>query len=268
MAGKVSLSLILTLLIVINSISTASADQPQIAILIYHHILPASDGKAYAKNAWVVSEESFESQMEYLYKNQYHTVTSDELRAFLYDRKPLPAKSVMITFDDGYLSNYMFAYPILKKFGFKAVLFAITGSIQTKDQDYHPDQLDMLSWIQVAASKDVFEYASHTDALHNPGPDGRTGFLSASLDQAQADFLRSQKRIQNRKLFAYPSGQYNTKLVGMLKNNGVDLAFTINKGYVNQTSDPMILNRVTVFAAFDLKTFESVVTCNYKYNAT
>jgi len=203
--------------------------------------------------------------MEYLYKNQYHTVTSDELRAYLYNKKPLPPKSVMITFDDGYLSNYMFAYPILKQFGFKAVLFAITGSIQTKDQDYHPDQLDMMSWMQVAAAADIFEFGSHTNALHNTGPDGKTGFITASLDDAQADLLRSQKRINNRRLFAYPSGQYNTQLVNMLKSNGVDLAFTTNKGYVNQSSNPMLINRITVYPAFDLKTFESVVTCTYKY---
>ena len=171
----------------------------------------------------------------------------------------------MITFDDGYLSNYMFAYPVLKQYGFKAVLFAITGNIQTREPDYHPDQLDMLSWMQVAASSDIFEYASHTHDLHNTGTDGKTRFISVTVDQAQADFQLSQKRIQNKKLFAYPSGQYNTPLVNMLKSNGVDMAFTTVKGYVTQNSNPLLLNRITVYPDFNLNTFGSVVSCTYKY---
>jgi len=264
MIKKAIISLAVLFLIVFNIIDTMQAEQLQLTILLYHHILPAADNKAHVKNSLVISEESFKAQMEYLYKNQYHSVTSNELRAFLYEKKPLPAKSVMITFDDGYMSNYMFAYPILKQYGFKAVLFAITGGIQTKDQEYNPDMLDMLSWMQVAASTDVFEYASHTNALHAVA-NGKTGLVSVPLAQAQDDFQYSQKRINNKQLFAFPLGQYNDQLVEMLRNNGVDMAFTTNKGYVNQNSNPMLLNRVTVYSGFDLKTFESVVTCQYKY---
>ncbi|MDR1558519.1 MAG: polysaccharide deacetylase family protein [Clostridiales bacterium] len=240
------------------------ANQPQIAVLLYHHLIPEADNTAFSDNGLVMSVELFARQMEYLYKNQYHTVTSSELRSFLYEKKALPPKSVMITFDDGYMSNYTFAYPILKQYGFKAVLFAITGSVQTKDQEYHPDQLDMISWMQVAAGSDIFEFASHTHALHTP-VNGKTGLVSVTPDEAQADLILSQKRINNRKLFAYPLGQYNTRVVDMLRNNGVDMAFTINKGYVNQNSNPLLLNRVTVYASCDIKTFESVVTCKYKY---
>jgi len=250
----------------IKSDSVTYAFQPQLVILLYHHILPAADNNTYSNNGWVVTRELFESQMEYLYKNQYHTVTSDELRSFLYEKKALPPKSVMITFDDGYLSNYLFAYPVLKQYGFKAILFAITGGIQTKDQDYHPDHLDMLSWMQISASTDVFEYGSHTNALHYITADGKSGLVSVSLDQAQSDLQLSQKRINNTRLFAYPSGQYDDGIIDMLKKSGVDLAFTSSKGYVNQNSNPLLLNRVTVYPDFDIQTFESVVKCKNMYN--
>jgi len=252
-------------IIIASSNRALWAAQPQIAVLLYHHVLPAKDSQAYANNGFVVSRESFASQMEYLYENGYHTITSEELRSFLYDKKPLPPKSVMITFDDGYMSNYMFAYPILKQYGFHAVVFAITGNIQNTDQDYHPDKLDMLSWLQIAASSDVFEYGSHTNALHNI-KNGKTDFVSATLDEAQADLQLSQKRIFNKEIFAYPSGQYDAQLVDMLKNNGVDLAFTVNRGYVNAGSNPLLLNRVTVYASFDLATFGSVAACQYVYD--
>ncbi|MDR2648240.1 MAG: polysaccharide deacetylase family protein [Clostridiales bacterium] len=240
------------------------ADQPQLAVLLYHHFIPEADKTVYLNNGLVMPVESFAWQMKYLYENQYHTVTSNELRAFLYEKKALPPKSVMLTFDDGYMSNYLLAYPILKQYRFTAVLFAITGSVQTKDQEYHSDQMDMLSWVQMAAGSDIFEYASHTNALHTP-VNGKTGFVSAPLDEVQADLIRSQRRINNKKLFAYPLGQYNSQTIDILRNNGVDMAFTVNKGYVSQNSDPLLLNRVTVYSSFDIKTFESVVTCRYKY---
>jgi len=243
---------------------TTQADQPRLAVLLYHHVLPAAENKSYADNGLVLTQETFAEQMEYLYRNNYHSVTAGELRAFLYQNAPLPAKSVMITFDDGYMSNYMFAYPILKQYGFKAVIFAITGGIQTKGVVFHPDQLDMLSWMQVAASSDVFEYGSHTNALHT-AVNGKTGLVSVSLDQAKADLLYSQKRLNNKRLFAYPMGQYTSQIVDMLRDSGVDLAFTTNKGYVAQNSNPLLLNRDTIFSGIDLNTFASVVSCQYEY---
>ena len=252
------------LFIIVNSNIALRAAQPQMAVLLYHHLLPAADIEAYKDNGLVVTQESFASQMEYLYKNGYHTVTSGELRSFLYDKKPFPPKSVMITFDDGYMSNYMFAYPILRQYGFHAVIFAITGSVQTMDQDYHRDKLDMLSWMQVAASSDVFEYGSHTDALHNIR-EIETGFVSASLTEAQADLQFSLKRVSGNKIFSYPSGQYNAQLVDMIRNNGVKLAFTVNEGYVNAGSNPLLLNRVTVYTDFDLGTFGSVAACKHVF---
>jgi len=243
----------------------AQAGQQQISVLLYHHILPVKDAAQYWDSAFVISQESFRAQMEFLHDNNYHTVSSDELRSFLYNKKPLPAKSVMITFDDGYMSNYLFAYPILKQYGFTAVLFAITGNIQTLDQEYHPKQLDMLSWMQVEASKDVFEYGSHTNALHNTDANGRTGFITASLDSAAADLQHSLKRLDNTKLFAFPSGQYNDQLVNLIKNNGVDLAFTDKAGYVGPGSNPLLLNRVTIYRNIDLQTFKSIASCSCTY---
>ena len=243
---------------------TTRADQAKLAILLYHHILPSADITPDMNNGLVISREVFADQMAYLYKNNYHIVTSGELRDFLYQKKPLPAKSVMITFDDGYMSSYMFAYPILKQYGYKAVMFAITGSLQTKDLEFSPEELNMLSWMQVAASTDVFEYGSHTNALHAP-INGRTGLAGAASDTARADLLYSQKRLGNSRLFSYPLGQYTDQIVDILRNNGFDLAFTINKGYVTQNSNPMLLNRVTVYSGINLKTFESVVTCQYAY---
>ncbi len=68
----------------------------------------------------------FDRQMRYLKDNGFHTVSPEELLAFLNYRQPLPQKSVWITMDDGYRSTYNVAYPILKRYGFTATMFIYT----------------------------------------------------------------------------------------------------------------------------------------------
>jgi len=238
----------------------------RLPILLYHHLLPEAyiaDNESILDNGMVVSQELFARHMEYLYLNDYHTITSSELRGFLYENQELPPNSVMITFDDGYLSNYLFAYPILQNFGFNAIVFTITGFMQTRDQEFNPDRTDMLSWMQIASSSDVFEFASHSHLLHTFN-NGISGFVSASIDEARSDLILSQRRVQNRRVFSFPFGQYNRQLVDMLRFNGVDLAFTIHKGYVTRNSDPLLLNRFTIYSNTSLSQFQHIVRGNYR----
>jgi peptidoglycan/xylan/chitin deacetylase (PgdA/CDA1 family) len=257
--------IILVLILSLVSATTAGAGATRLPVILYHHVLPSADGDAYQNNGLVISQELFAKHMAYLYDNGFHTVTSDELRGFLFNHEALPAKSVLITFDDGYMSNYMFAYPILKQYGFHAILFAITGGIQTKDQDYHKDKLDMLSWMQLEAARDVFEYGSHTNALHYETGSGATGLVSVPLEQAKDDISLSLSRLNNTSLFSYPEGQYNKQIVDMLPSLGVDLAFTINKGYVTTSSNPLKLNRITIYSDFSVSLFSQVVNGEYIY---
>ncbi len=90
-----------------------------IPVLMYHHVSP-NPGLV------TVSPETFHAQMAWLARHNYRSIGTDDLAAFLAG-KPLPEKSVMITFDDGYLDNYLYAHPVLQAFGLKAVLFVITG---------------------------------------------------------------------------------------------------------------------------------------------
>ncbi|MEJ5211141.1 MAG: polysaccharide deacetylase family protein [Burkholderiales bacterium] len=90
-------------------------------ILMYHHVSPQP-------GLVTVSPEHFRDQMRWLARHGWHTVTTAELEGFLAGR-PLPPKSVMITFDDGYLDNFIHAFPLLREYGHRAVVFAITGLI-------------------------------------------------------------------------------------------------------------------------------------------
>ncbi|MFR0875402.1 MAG: polysaccharide deacetylase family protein [Bilophila wadsworthia] len=56
----------------------------------------------------------------------------DEAEAFLLKGAPLPPRSLLITFDDGYLDNYVYAWPILRKYGHKGVVFAVTERMEAE----------------------------------------------------------------------------------------------------------------------------------------
>ena len=92
-----------------------------VPVLMYHHISPE-------KGPITTSPRNFDSQMKALVDGGYTTLTCDAFADFL-NGKPTPPKSVLLTFDDGYLDNWVYAHPILKKYGLRAAMFVVTGLI-------------------------------------------------------------------------------------------------------------------------------------------
>jgi peptidoglycan/xylan/chitin deacetylase (PgdA/CDA1 family) len=126
-----------------------------------------------------MAPENFRAQMRWLAEHGWHTVGTRELEDFLAG-KPLPMRSVMLTFDDGYLDNFVHAFPVLREYGLKAVIFVITGLIgegNARPEATCPDHktckrlIDegradevMLRWSEVEAMRAAgsFEFHSHT----------------------------------------------------------------------------------------------------------
>jgi peptidoglycan/xylan/chitin deacetylase (PgdA/CDA1 family) len=104
---------------------------PAVTILAYHRIGTAqADNNELDSKIISASPAGFDWQMDYL--NHYFTVLSFE--KFIEDSqngKPIPPNAAIITFDDGYLDNYEFAYPVLKRYNFPATIFLISGLIGT-----------------------------------------------------------------------------------------------------------------------------------------
>jgi peptidoglycan/xylan/chitin deacetylase (PgdA/CDA1 family) len=98
----------------------------QIAILMYHRVSPAGDN--WSINC--ISPESFERHLVYFSRN-YNILSLEELVHNIKNEHSLPRKGVVITFDDGYRDNYVYAYPILKKYNVPATIFLTTGHIGT-----------------------------------------------------------------------------------------------------------------------------------------
>src|ERR1700733_7268411 len=92
-----------------------------IPVLMYHHVSQSGD-------SLTVSPENFESQISWLARNGFFTLTADEFARFLHG-STMPRKSVLLTFDDGYLDNYVHAHSILLRYGLNAVMFLVTDRV-------------------------------------------------------------------------------------------------------------------------------------------
>lgn len=232
-------------------------------VLLYHHILPEEQNRVFRDNAAVISLENFTMQMQYLYDNGFQTITLEQLEAFLFEGEPLPPRSVMIHFDDGYYSNFVYAYPVLQSFGFNAVVFFITRFIEEQGEIQQPFDYDDLTWTaakSIISTEDVFETASHSHNMHDFAPGtSYTMLYLADRDEIIRDTVRSFEFVNNHRAYAYPLGQYNDLIREALKEAGIRMAFTTRGGYITANSDPMSLERFVIFRDTSMRRFRNIV---------
>jgi len=92
-----------------------------VPVIMYHSIAP-KEKTIY--NSWLTTDlKIFEKQLEYLKKKGYKSINLQDLYNYKFKNQKIPKKSIILTFDDGYLDNYVFAYSLLKKYGFQATIF-------------------------------------------------------------------------------------------------------------------------------------------------
>ena len=92
-------------------------------VLMYHYI-------SCWKNPIAVSPERFEEHCRAMRRGGWRGVGLEEAEAFFLRGTPLPPKSVLITFDDGFLDNHVHALPILEQYGHKGTVFAVAGKLE------------------------------------------------------------------------------------------------------------------------------------------
>jgi len=216
-----------------------------VPILMYHYIRPApstyTDLLGYKLT---VTPSDFTAQMDWLASSGYHPVDFNDLRAYFSGVMPLPARPVVITFDDGYADLYTAAYPILQAHKFKAVAYIVTSfvgqaryvtSAQVVEMDHHGIQI-----------------ASHTVDHAN--------IAKASLYWAKVQLAASKTWLENLTGhsvvdFAYPSGQYSASAIMALQATGYDTATTELPGTVHSRSDRYLWTRERIYGGEALGDF-------------
>lgn len=210
-----------------------------IPVLYYHSILNEPG------NELRIPPDQFESQMSYLSHNGYQVVSLAQLFQFYYALGTLPEKPVVITFDDGYEDNYTNAYPILKKYGYTATVFAVISYIDGKG---------FMSWNQLQELTDNgWQIEGHT--ISHPH------LLKDKLSVAELDLELKEARdtLEKRlgrpvRFFAYPFGDYNADIIQKVEEAGYRMAFTTQRGWAN-SADPLLVPRIYCYANMGLGEF-------------
>ena len=228
-----------------------------IIALCYHNI---SDKGG---NLYTISVEDFENQISYIKERGYKSISLDDLRDYYDNGVNLPKKSVLITFDDGLEGVYKFAYPILKKYDFKATFFVISDRVERVT--------NFVNWKELKEMVDsgVFEIGSHTHNSHKTyNVDGK--FVSVvSIKSEDEDYDSFKERVINdfslskneieknigKEIFAfaYPYGEYSIDTINFLKEAGFRFAFTVIKGINIKSSFKFELKRYSIYRGTDIK---------------
>lgn len=206
-------------------------------ILMYHHV-----DERWQEWKLSVSPESFTRQMEFLKAHRYRVLPLAEYIELLKNKKPIPRKSVVITFDDGYDNNFTEAFPVLKKMGFPATIFVQVGAVGKKGYMTWDDIMILL--------ENGIDIGSHT-VDH--------GFLPDLSDaEARREIYESKALLENRlqrpiTTFSYPGGGFNAAA----------RQHVIDAGYVGATAthpgahkpypddDPYALKRIRISRTSD-----------------
>jgi peptidoglycan/xylan/chitin deacetylase (PgdA/CDA1 family) len=122
-----------------------------VPVLMYHSIAPEITDWAFSYLS--TAPEIFEDQIATLQRSGFNTVSLPELYEYVAGRRRLPPKALVITFDDGYLDNWVFAFPILKKYGFKATVFISTDFVDPAEGE-RPTLDDV--WHGASENEDLF----------------------------------------------------------------------------------------------------------------
>jgi peptidoglycan/xylan/chitin deacetylase (PgdA/CDA1 family) len=219
-----------------------------IPILTYHRF--AED----CSSPLCMPKKAFELQMRYLKENGYHVITAKELLAFLEYRQGLPKKSVLITMDDGYRSIYNIAYPILKKYGYTAILFVYTNFVGVSKMAVTWDQLKEMQ-------AEGFTIGSHT-IYHSDLTQPKEGETDREFIARIKEELDGSKKIIDQKLgqntyfLAYPFGYYDQRSMQMASDAGYKMAMSVKRGGNPFFANPLTLRRDQILKR-DMQSFIS-----------
>ena len=234
-----------------------------IPVITYHHILRDEENTRFRHTSTTTSVRAFSNQMTWLRDMGYTTLTMYQLEDYVHNRANLPARAVVITFDDGLKSVSRYAYPILKQYGFKATAFIITSRIKRHPQKWAPKSLQFMSVSELEEIKDVFDFQSHTHFLHRVDAHRRPILLSRSYHNILFDFEHSRRALAQFNphvlYLSYPFGGYNATAVQAASDAGFHLAVTTVKGKVKPGDNPMLLKRLYIMRTDSLETMSRLI---------
>lgn len=217
-------------------------DYRGIPVLYYHSVKESAD------NEVTIKPEKLKEELKYIHDEGYITLTMKQLEDYILNNSPIPEKSILITFDDGYMDNYYNAFPILKEFNMTATIFCITS------------ELDGSYYLSKEAIKEMSDYGIDIESHTVSHPH----LNKLQYDKQLGELIESKKILEGitgRKIssIAYPFGDFNADSIKAAKEAGYLLGFTTKLGLSDRNDNPLALDRIYISSKYEMNTFKELL---------
>ena len=224
---------------------SSSPHQSRVVVLMFHHIVPGTPDE------YMFPADRFARLIERLKATGYKALTLDSFQKAVSNHASLPDKSLLLTFDDAYQDNYLYAFPILKTAGWPATFFVPTGKIEQS-----PDK--RITWGRINAAPAMIW--GEIVEMHKAGMD----FGSHGKNHVHLEVLsRTARWLEvtdsrdalvrmletNTVAIAYPNGRYNRGTARTVREAGYLIGFCTHPGSVDTTSrflNPYAVPRINI----------------------
>jgi len=212
-----------------------------VPVLMYHHVSPSG-------RELNIFPDFFEEQLNLIQRKGWQTLSGDEFLNCFQQAKT-PGKKVLITFDDGFADNYIYAYPLLKKYGMKALLFVTTSIIKDVDMprtNYiplpHREAWQMASTERCAEVmctwrelKEMEESGTFDVQAHGMTHNTPSLIKDGKYDELKEDLLAGKKTLEEKLSkeihhLAWPKGVYDKQGIELALNMGFRALYTTERG--------------------------------------
>ena len=233
-------------------------DPSSIKILLYHRISQEAD------NRWTVSCDQFRRQLEYMVRNNYTAITFRDYHLFEQGELNLPKKPVVLTFDDGYADLYTCAFPLMREYGMKGVVFVL-GDRSIRENRW--DTNGFAGGEPLLADEQVLELQ---EADFEIGSHSLTHRRLTQLDRPDAwdEISRSRMALEillNNPVrsFSYPFGVLSAGVKSMVKEAGYRIGCGAWTGPARFGVDLLETRRVLVHRGTGISAFAARLTSLY-----
>lgn len=213
----------------------------QVIVLCYHRF------EDRPKDSLAISPKDFEAQLQALKDQGISVIPMEDFLAWRRGEKNIPAKSAVITIDDGYVSGYKVAWPLLQQFEYPFTMFIYTDYIKGGPKSGGQS----MTWDQLAEMRDAgVDIGSHTTS--HSALNARKGKTDEQYKEwLKGELAGSKEAIENKlgiqvKTLAYPYGLHNEIVRQVALESGYEAAFTVYGQHLPFTAEPALLGRYAI----------------------
>jgi peptidoglycan/xylan/chitin deacetylase (PgdA/CDA1 family) len=228
-----------------------------VPVLMYHHVNP------HAGDLVTVTPRVFEEQMRHLRSRGYHSLPLEALMGYL-EGETVPPRSVVITFDDGWLDNYLHAFPVLRRYGIRAAIFLVTERVGEASRGRREEGAPVPTHREskmLMRGGEAQQVALNWDHVREMAEGGLVEFHSHTKTHAKCDTLsageleeelgESKEEIEERtgrpcSFVCWPHGRGSDAAIETARSLGYRGAFTTKAGIAAPGADPFDIPRIVV----------------------